>query len=63
MRARLKPPGDAVRCDVCGCAFVPESKTQREGEIEYSVFNCDYCGKAKRDAQNNEEEENDAVSE
>ena len=45
MRARLKPPGDAVRCDVCGCAFVPEPKTQREGEIEYSFFNCDYCGK------------------
>ncbi len=34
------------RCDVCGCAFVPEPKTQREGEIEYSFFNCDYCGKA-----------------
>lgn len=37
---------NAVRCDKCGCAFVPESKTQREGEIEYSYFNCDYCGKA-----------------
>ena len=35
-----------VRCDVCGCAFAPEPKTQREGEIEYSYFNCDYCGKA-----------------
>ena len=35
-----------VRCDACGCAFVPEPKTQREGEIEYSYFNCDYCGKA-----------------
>ena len=46
MRARLKPPGDVVRCDACGCAFVPEPKTQREGEIEYSYFNCDYCGKA-----------------
>ena len=34
------------RCDACGCAFVPEPKTQREGEIEYSYFNCDYCGKA-----------------
>lgn len=45
MRARLKPPGDAVRCDACGCAFVPEPKTRREGEIEYSFFNCDYCGK------------------
>ena len=34
------------RCDACGCAFVPKPKTQREGEIEYSFFNCDYCGKA-----------------
>lgn len=34
------------RCDACGYAFVPEPKTQREGEIEYSFFNCDYCGKA-----------------
>lgn len=34
------------RCDACGCAFVPEPKTQRESEIEYSFFNCDYCGKA-----------------
>ena len=33
-------------CDACGCAFVPKPKTQREGEIEYSFFNCDYCGKA-----------------
>ncbi len=46
MRARLKPPRDAVRCDACGCAFLPEPKMQREGEIEYSFFNCDYCGKA-----------------
>lgn len=35
-----------IRCDACGCAFAPEPKTQREGEIEYSFFNCDYCGKA-----------------
>ena len=34
------------RCDVCGCAFVPEAKLLREGEIEYTYFNCDYCGKA-----------------
>ena len=34
------------RCDACGCAFVPKPKTQREGKIEYSFFNCDYCGKA-----------------
>ena len=37
---------NAVRCDKCGCAFVPETLTQREGEIEYSYFNCDYCCKA-----------------
>ena len=35
-----------VRCDFCGCAFVPEPKNQREGGIEYTFFNCDYCGKA-----------------
>lgn len=35
-----------IRCDACGCAFVPEPQTQREGEIEYSYFNCDYCCKA-----------------
>ncbi|HRU98643.1 MAG TPA: hypothetical protein P5092_14565 [Ruminococcus sp.] len=35
-----------VRCDSYGCAFAPEPKTQREGEIKYSYFNCDYCGKA-----------------
>lgn len=37
---------NAVRCDKCGCAFVPETLTQREGEIEYSFFRYDYCGKA-----------------
>ena len=35
-----------VRCDACGCAFVPELLSQREGEIEYTFFRCDYCGKA-----------------
>ncbi len=34
------------RCDNCGCAFIPGPKTKREGEIEYSFFNCDFCGKA-----------------
>ena len=34
------------RCDSCGCAFIPKPKTKREGEIEYSYFNCNYCGKA-----------------
>lgn len=35
-----------VRCDKCGCAFVPEMQSQWDGKIEYSYFNCDYCGKA-----------------
>ena len=34
------------RCDKCGCAFIPQMQMQREGEIEYSFFNCNYCGKA-----------------
>ena len=46
MKAKAKTPKQNVRCDFCGCAFVPEPKTQREGEIEYTFFNCDYCGKA-----------------
>ena len=46
IKKKQKPPGSAVRCDHCGCAFVPESKTLREGEIEYTFFNCGYCGKA-----------------
>ena len=25
---------------------MPEAKVLREGEIEYTYFNCDYCGKA-----------------
>ena len=35
-----------VRCDYCGCAFLPEVKTEKDDEIEFSYFNCDYCGKA-----------------
>lgn len=38
--------GQAVRCDYCGCAFVPECLSERDGEIEYTFFRCDYCGKA-----------------
>ena len=34
------------RCDKCGCAFIPQMQMQREGEIEYSFYNCNYCGKA-----------------
>ncbi len=50
MSKKKKPkpsaPVKAVRCDHCGCGFVPEIHKQSEGEIEYSYFNCDYCGKA-----------------
>ena len=46
IKKKQKPPGSAVRCDHCGCGFVPEILTRSEGEIEYSYFNCDYCGKA-----------------
>ena len=35
-----------VKCDACGCAFGPELLTRREGEIEYTWFCCDYCGRA-----------------
>ena len=47
-KKKQKPsaPVKAVRCDHCGCGFVPEILTHSEGEIEYSYFNCDYCGKA-----------------
>lgn len=46
MKAKAKTPKQNVRCDFCGCAFVPEPKMQHDGEIEYTFFNCDYCGKA-----------------
>lgn len=46
MKSKAQTPKQAVHCDACGCAFVPEPKTQRKGEIEYTFFNCDYCGKA-----------------
>lgn len=46
MKSKAKTLKQNVRCNFCGCAFVPEPKTQREGEIEYTFFNCDYCGKA-----------------
>lgn len=47
MKAKVDAKVDKnVRCDACGCAFVPEMKTQREGEIEYTFWGCDYCGKA-----------------
>lgn len=47
MKARIDAKVDKnVRCDACGCAFIPEMLTQREGEIEFTFFRCDYCGKA-----------------
>ena len=38
--------GQEIRCDECGCAFVPEMLTQKDGEIEYGFFHCGYCGRA-----------------
>ena len=35
-----------VRCDACGCAFAPKALSERDGDIEYTFFRCDYCGKA-----------------
>ena len=35
-----------VRCNACGCAFIPEFLTQRDGKIDYTFFRCAYCGKA-----------------
>lgn len=35
-----------IRCDFCGCAFIPEVLQERDGDIEFSFFRCDYCGKA-----------------
>ena len=35
-----------IRCEACGCAFVPEVLTERDGDIEYTFFRCAYCGKA-----------------
>ncbi len=45
-KQQTSAPVKAVRCDHCGCGFVPEMQTRLEGEIEYGYFNCDYCGKA-----------------
>ena len=43
----LKPETVAVvKCDACGCAFVPEIERYMDGEIEYTYFCCSYCGKA-----------------
>lgn len=36
----------AVRCDACGCAFEPKALTEKDGDIEYTFFRCDCCGKA-----------------
>ena len=47
-KKKQKPsaPVKAVRCDHCGCGFVPMIQTRSEGVIEYNYFNCDCCGKA-----------------
>ena len=38
--------GKEIRCVHCGCAFEPKPLTEADGEIEYTFFRCDYCGKA-----------------
>ena len=37
---------NTARCDACGCAFEPRALTEKDGDIEYTFFRCDYCGKA-----------------
>lgn len=39
-------PERDVKCDACGCAFEPKALTERDGDIDYTFFRCDYCGKA-----------------
>jgi len=36
----------AVHCDACGCAFEPKALTEKDGDVEYTFFRCDFCGKA-----------------
>ena len=38
--------GKEIRCDACGCAFIPEVMTETDGDIEFTFYRCDYCGKA-----------------
>ena len=35
-----------VRCENCGCAFIPELILEQDGDIEYTFFRCPFCGKA-----------------
>ena len=35
-----------VRCDACGCAFEPKALTEKDSDIEFTFFRCDFCGKA-----------------
>ena len=34
-----------VRCEACGCAFVPELMVERKRKLEFTFFRCDFCGK------------------
>ncbi len=34
-----------VRCDACGCAFVPKAEAKEHEGIEWTFFRCPYCGK------------------
>ncbi len=44
---RGKPAmANEVRCDRCGCAFVPEMMCEQDGDLAYQFFRCGFCGKA-----------------
>ena len=38
--------GKVIRCDICGCGFIPKILKEKEGDIEFTFFRCDLCGKA-----------------
>ena len=37
--------GKGVKCDSCGCRFVPQAETKTDGDLEYTYFCCPFCGK------------------
>lgn len=47
--------GREIKCGYCGCAFIPEPLTERDGEIKYTFFRCDFCGKAYMVSMTDEE--------
>ena len=45
-KQKFEPGVSHVRCNHCGCAFLPHLLTEKDGDIEFTFFRCDYCGKA-----------------